>query len=328
MKPLLACALLSLPAFAFPNGYNYCKLVTTSVSMVSGPSDLANYPLTVMVTDADLKSTASGGLVNNISGHDIAFYPDCSGTGTALKWEIESYTASTGALVAHVLRPVLSHVANDTIGLYYGGSFTTFQSTPSAVWDASYKGVYHLANGSTLSAADSAASGLGNGTIINGVAATAGKVDGGALFASASTRYVDLGNTGAHYSNMTAEAWINGTAFPASAKEILTKGYDGSKTEWELGVGEFGAGKVEFSTYNGAKHGVTTSVATLSPGTWYHVAGTFDGSTWRLYINGNQDSFSNDTTGPQSTARKIFTGAVDSGGAFGNFDGTIDEVRI
>jgi hypothetical protein len=155
MKPIFALALLALPAFAaFPNGYSYCKVVTTSVSMVSGTSDLTNYPLTVILTDADLKTTANGGMVNNANGYDIGFYPDCSGSGTALEWEMESYSPTTGAIVAHVLRPTLSHTTNDTIGMYYGGSFSSFQSTASAVWDANYKGVWHLGNVPT-SATDS-----------------------------------------------------------------------------------------------------------------------------------------------------------------------------
>src|SRR5206468_2859598 len=81
----------------------------------------------------------NGGLVNNSSGYDIGFYPDCSGSGTALKWEMESYTQATGAIVAHVLRPTLSHTADDTIGMFYGGGQRTFQRTVSAAWDSDYK---------------------------------------------------------------------------------------------------------------------------------------------------------------------------------------------
>ena len=50
LKPLLTLALAALPAFAaFPNGYTYCKVVTTQHAMVSGSADLSNYPLTVIV---------------------------------------------------------------------------------------------------------------------------------------------------------------------------------------------------------------------------------------------------------------------------------------
>jgi hypothetical protein len=98
MKPLLTLAFAALPAFAaFPNGYSQCKVVTTQYMMVSGTGDLTNYPLTVILTDADLRTTSNGGLVNNTNGYDIGFYPDCSGSGTALKWEMESYSPATGA---------------------------------------------------------------------------------------------------------------------------------------------------------------------------------------------------------------------------------------
>src|ERR1019366_9919175 len=66
MTPLFILALVTPPAFgAFPSGYASCKVVTTQHTMVSGASDLANYPLAVILTDADLRATANGGLVNN-----------------------------------------------------------------------------------------------------------------------------------------------------------------------------------------------------------------------------------------------------------------------
>jgi hypothetical protein len=180
MNSLLTLALLGLPAFALPNGYSYCKVVTTQHTMVSGANDLTNYPLTLVLTDNDLRTVGNLGLVNNASGYDIGFYPDCSGSGTALKWEMESYSPTTGAIVAHVLRPTLSHSVDDTVGMYYGGYFTSFQSTAAAVWDANYKGVWHYPNGTTLSLTDSTSSG-NNGTN-NGATAVAGQVGGAGSF--------------------------------------------------------------------------------------------------------------------------------------------------
>ena len=173
----------ALPAFAaFPNGYSYCKVVTTQHTMVSGANDLVNYPLTVILTDMDLRTAANGGLVNNSSGYDIGFYPDCLGSGTALKWEMESFSPATGAVVAHVLRPSLSHSVNDTIGMYYGGAFSSFQGAAQPVWDTNYKGVWHLANGSPLNTGDSTlgATGTRQGAVLP--SAVAGQVDGAAAF--------------------------------------------------------------------------------------------------------------------------------------------------
>jgi hypothetical protein len=182
---------LVVPTYAaYPNGYSNCKVVTTLHTMVSGANDLTNYPLTVVLTDPALKSTANGGGVNNSNGYDIAFYPDCSGVGTALKWELESYSPATGAIVAHVLRPTLSHTTDDTIGMYYGGAFSSFQSTASAVWDANYKGVWHLPDGTTLNASDSTANAQ-TGTITSPTPST-GKIGGAASFGA--TDRIDMGN--------------------------------------------------------------------------------------------------------------------------------------
>jgi hypothetical protein len=189
---LVALSLLAAPAFAaFPNGYTYCKVITTQHIMVSGSGDLANYPLTVILADAALKTVANGGLVNNSSGYDIGFGPDCSGSATMLNWELESYTPATGAIVAHLLRPTLSHTADDTVGLYYGGAFNSSQSTPSAVWDTSYKGVWHLSD-VPAAAKDSTSGGIGNGAV-TAATTTPGPVGGGAAFLAANIAHIDIG---------------------------------------------------------------------------------------------------------------------------------------
>ena len=267
-------ALLALPAFAaFPNGYTYCKVVTTGHAMVSGSNDLANYPLTVILTDADLRTTGNGGLVNNSNGYDIGFYPDCSGFGTALKWEMESYSATTGAIVAHVLRPTLSHTTDDAIGMFYGGSFSSFQSTASAVWDSSYKGVWHLAN--PTNPTDS--TGNSNGTNHGSTAAT-GQIDGGAAFVAASSQYatapVNLSGTAV----VTLEFWLNQTAFSNNdaLQFELTSNFNSSTTGFIVDGGSSlpAAGNVVFGFKgNGSGNGIYESAFTRpSSGAWHHYA--------------------------------------------------------
>src|SRR5438477_6543923 len=83
---------------------------------------------------------------------------------------------------------------------------------PGSNWDSSYRAVYHLRDGATLSAGDSTAGG-NNGSLVNGASATAGQVGGGASFTAANSQYIDLGNSpsieiaGA----ITVEAWIKYT---------------------------------------------------------------------------------------------------------------------
>jgi hypothetical protein len=305
MKPLFILALLALPAFAaFPNGYNNCKVVTTSVSMVSGTNDLANYPLTVILTDADLKTTGNGGLVNNTNGYDIGFYPDCSGSGTALKWEMESYSATTGAIVAHVLRPALSHTANDTIGMYYGGSFSTFQSTASAVWDANYKGVWHMGE-PTLTAHDSTAN-ANNPTTLNGATTTTGAMGGAALIGTSYINILHSTSLDITSGAITVEMWIK----PTTAAEG-TYSHLYSKIGTEI-------------YYNSG--GTTINVHSYAPpnGQWSSIAYTLTYPTRVSYFNGSGYSQNTYESASSNTGPLLIGG----NGATPVFIGAIDEVRI
>lgn len=75
----------------------------------------------------------------------------------------------------------------------YGNSaITTDQSNKTAVWDSNYKAVYHMPNGTSLSATDST-SNANNCTPTNSPTATTGQIDGAANFVAASTQYESCG---------------------------------------------------------------------------------------------------------------------------------------
>ena len=200
-------------------GYSYCVLVTTPHTIVSGGSPLSNYPLTVEVGASYLRLAANGGLVNNANGYDIGFGPDCSGTGTMLKWVMETYDGTNGHLVAHVLRASLSNSTDDTIGMYFGGSFSSFQSTVSAVWDSNYKAIYHFGNGTTLSAADD--TGNHNGTV--GTATVQpGQVDGAMNNIGSTGVTVSSSSDFAYSGDFTIECWfMYGTNGEAGGSQAL-----------------------------------------------------------------------------------------------------------
>ena len=42
-------------------------------------------------------------------------------------------------------------------------------------------------------------------------------------------------------------------------------------------------------TTNGGNHPVA-GITTLADGVWYHAAATYDGTTWRLYLNGSLET--------------------------------------
>ncbi len=324
----------------FQNGYSYCKVVTTTSAMVSGSSDLTSYPLTVILTDTDLKSVPNGGLVNNASGYDIGFYNDttCSGAGTKMNWEMESYTASTGAIVAHLGIPTLSHTSNTLVSMYYGGAFTSFQSTVSAVWDSSYKGVWHLSTvtGGASSVLDSTSNG-NNGSPSGSPTNAAFQVNGGGSFAAASSQYIDMG-TGSSLDQtaaITIEAWARWTTTLAAGRiysKLSGPNYSGAElilavNQMELQVGN---GTGSGGTIGSGLSTINSAIGSLIiANTTYHVAATYDGTNARIYLNGalsaGPTSFGASAIGSTGINANIsnFPG---SPGTYWN--GLIDEVRV
>src|SRR5690348_4294955 len=96
------------------------KQITLAHSQVSGTSDLTNFPVLISVTDTNLKTVGNGGYVQSSSGFDIIF-TDSTET-TKLDHEIESYTASSGAIIMWVRIPTLSHTADTTIYVYFNNT--------------------------------------------------------------------------------------------------------------------------------------------------------------------------------------------------------------
>ena len=114
----------------------------------------------------------------------------------------------------------------------------------------------------------------------------------------------------------TKEAWINISAIDASYHNILS----GSQTALYVVNGQLTAG--HYPTYNNVQ-----DPTPLVPGTWYHVAVTYDDATgtMTLYKNGLLVATG---TAPAYTETEGFIGALYTGTASNFFQGSIDEVRF
>ena len=84
-------------------------------------------------------------------------------------------------------------------------------------------------------------------------------------------------------------------------------------------------------TATGVNHPVLGTTL-ICDGLWYHAAATYDGTTWRLYLNGvleTQLVVGNFTPRSDSIQHAgIGTAMTSTGVAAGFFQGTLDEVRI
>jgi hypothetical protein len=191
---------------------------------------------------------------------------------------------------------------------------------------------YAFSEGSGTSVAD--LSGNGNsGTISNATWTTAGKY-GKALSFNGTNAWVTIQDKASLdlTTGMTLEAWVRPTASATYWTAVVAKeqpndpnndvGYalyaaDGSGKPPAV-HGLFGSGKGADQYASGGSK--------LTLNTWTHLAGTFDGSRLRLYVNGSLVATKNATRSSMTTT----TGPLRIGGDFTKeyFTGQIDEVRV
>ena len=73
---------------------------------------------------------------------------------------------------------------------------------------------------------------------------------------------------------------------------------------------------------------VVTSITTLIPDQWYHVADTYDGSEARVYIDGGLDATGDESAVPLTNTSLLFFGQRGDDNSSLFFDGLLDEVSI
>ena len=324
---VLILIIIGVPAMvaqADPGWYNvswsYRKEITIDNTKVTAA--LTYFPVLISLTsDSDLASDAQE------FGQDILF-TDFDGT-TKLSHEIEKFDGGTGELVAWVKVPVLSSSADTVIYMYYGHDTTGDQQDATNVWDSNYKMVQHLqeTTGGANAIQDSTANtnhGTDNNTPTLGAT---GQIDGAISFDGTNDDITVADSSSLDISgNITLEAWV---------KPILSTGHSRvvikSHTSWTLPyymyalwVHQDGLG---FGLSDGADRYWGGEVkGSLSDNVTQYIAGTYDGSQQKWYINGSNVATDNLSITLGTNAENLLIGrAIDASTLF---TGTIDEVRI
>lgn len=177
--------------------------------------------------------------------------------------------------------------------------------------------------------------------------------EGGALFLNGTNHYVTMGVAPALGLDVfTLECWFlrigaglttsTGTG-GVTGVPLVTKGRgeaDGSNADCNYFFGLDAAGRLiadfEAAPAAGLTAGQNFPITgnTAAPiGRWNHAAVTYDGGTWRLYLNGELDATSSTPPGavPRFDSGQHFgigTAMTSTGAAAGFFHGAIDEVRV
>jgi YD repeat-containing protein len=151
------------------------------------------------------------------------------------------------------------------------------------------------------------------------------------LSLNGSTAYLNVLNsqslniTGA----ITLEAWIKYTANGNQQQAIIERYGVSYSGNGGYALRLTAQGYILFGTLDDAAYGDSiTSIHSVSTGQWHHVAGVFDGTQMRVYLDGTQDGSKSSTHAPVSGTSDLMIGI--SGGLVYvyPFNGLIDEARV
>jgi len=124
--------------------------------------------------------------------------------------------------------------------------------------------------------------------------------------------------SGLSSSAITVEAWVKGN-FNSNWVRILNHEWESSSGSWLLFLKN---SEVDFGLYTTSQVKAIKTIA-LNNNTWYHIVGTYDGTTVKVYVNGVLG-----VSQPVSTSLDS-SGNIDVGGKdAGSFNGLIDDVHI
>lgn len=118
---------------------------------------------------------------------------------------------------------------------------------------------------------------------------------------------------------LTTEAVVRASASPGAWRYIVSRGNRGCFAG-AYGLYTAAAGGIATYVFDGTRYAVsaTAAKADIWDGGWHHVAGTFDGSTLRLFIDGKP------VGAPTSFASPIGYAGMSAGTYFGRFVGDCD----
>ncbi|NBX64884.1 MAG: T9SS C-terminal target domain-containing protein [Bacteroidetes bacterium] len=130
---------------------------------------------------------------------------------------------------------------------------------------------------------------------------------------------------------LTLEAWVYPTSFKTNPWDcnVICKEDNSANYGYMLRVG--GSGQLNFGMGNGTstwmERNSPSNVLVLN--TWQHIAGTYDGTWMRLYVNGKVVDSASATSNISNTGSTIQLTIGDHTGSYQRrFQGKIDEVRV
>ncbi|MCA9378871.1 DUF2341 domain-containing protein, partial [Candidatus Dojkabacteria bacterium] len=322
----------TINAANWTNGFDYRRAITIDADQVSGSSNHTNFPVLISGTYSGLESSGYGGNVQHPKACDVIFTSDAAGS-TQLDHQIEDYTASSGNIAAWVKIPSLSYSTDTTIYMFYGNPGVGDCSLNNTSLWSDFAGVWHMdedPSGSApqlLDSTSTAENGTSSGTmtsgdLITGLAKYAWDLDGSNDYA------IIPYNSELEPDTMTVSAWIKGTS--GSQYNTIVSNRVTATTDWSHRLFFTNTDFVFSINIDGTAGGTTsvaTPISTLNNGSWHYVAGTYDGSDARVFIDGVEKNSAPRTSSVLHNAgNDMWIGLQSTSTAY--FAGGVEEVRV
>ncbi len=186
-------------------------------------------------------------------------------------------------------------------------------------------GAWLMDDGNGDKVSDSSENGL-DGMIVKGEPEWVGGKYGGALEFGGSDMVTVQDDPKLDLETFTLAAWVNIPAITGVWQIIASKESRGPTARNYGLFGHSNSGVVHYSfTTNFAWNSFNAQTA-VTDGKWHHVAGTYDGTTFTLYLNGAVDGSIAPGTKPDSHDQALFIGGCDIGNYW--MTGAIDELAL
>lgn len=204
------------------------------------------------------------------------------------------------------------------------------------VWNSStYKGVWHLneLGGSRFDSSANANTLVDNNTVLSAT----GKIGNGADFERSNSEYLTVANNASlNPASVSLNVWVKlESSLPTSggatlelytilSKEAANKGYGLNITSTNFGTSGV-HDEPQFFIGNGTTNYVVNSGMSLTPGTWYNIVGTFDGSNLKIYVDGVLKATTAASVSISNSTNSLFFGRYpDAANRY--YDGVLDQV--
>ncbi|HXI82669.1 MAG TPA: LamG-like jellyroll fold domain-containing protein [Verrucomicrobiae bacterium] len=215
-----------------------------------------------------------------------------------------------------------SVAATNNLGGTSADSVSACAATLPATSATNLLAYWTLDEGTGSTAFDSSGNTNTGAVTLGGGGWTGGMVNGALSFDGESTQVLVSNAASLNpVQTITISAWVN-AQYWFNTPRIVEKG----KTDNQYALFVNGSGSLEF-LLTGVTGG-NLSITPPSAGVWHHVAGTYDGSSISLYVDG-QLAAQHPASGPLAiTTDPLAIGDKPSGSVLTSFAGIIDDVRI